>query len=76
MLYVCPTPAQVLVAPAIKPGCAGMLDTVTASVRTIEFPQALVAITVMLPACALEPAVAAMLAVVEDPDQPVGNVQV
>lgn len=65
-----------LVAPAMKPGCAGMLDTVTARVRTIELPQALEAITVMLPACALAPAVAAMLAVVEEPDQPVGSVHV
>jgi hypothetical protein len=56
------------------PGCAGVADGVTAKVAAVEDPQALLAVTVTLPAVAL--GVAEILVVVEVPVQPPGNVQV
>ena len=56
------------------PGCAGIAVTVTASVRTALLPQALFALTVMLPPAL--PAVAAMEVEVEVPVHPGGSVHV
>ena len=65
---------QIVVDPEIEPGFAGIELTVTASVCTADEPQALFAVTEMVPP--VEPAVAGMLLVAEDPDQPGGNDQV
>ena len=60
--------------PLMTPGCAGKAVTVIANVLTTLLPQALFAVTVMLPLVA--PAVVVMEVVVEEPVQPPGNVQV
>ena len=65
---------QTVLLPLIVPGVAGNGTTVTASVCAIEFPQALLAVTVMLPLVALE--VVLMEVVVELPVHPEGNTQV
>lgn len=56
------------------PGVAGMEFTVTANVCGVEDPQALLAVTVILPLVAL--AVALMLVVVDVPVHPPGNTHV
>ena len=66
-------PWQGVVLPAIVPGCAGNGETATASVRAMPVPQALLAVTVIVPPVA--PTVATMVFVVELPDQPAGKNQ-
>ena len=73
-LNVCAEPEQNEVLPVIAAGCAGTGVTVTASVCAVLVPQALFAVTVMLPPAA--PAVATMELPVEEPLQPEGNVHV
>jgi hypothetical protein len=67
-------PEQIEAFPVIDPGKAGTEFTVIANVCAVEEPQALFALTVMLPLTA--PAVAVILVVVEVPVQPDGNVHV
>ena len=67
-------PEQTVELPVIVPGCDGTGVTVTASVRGVEPPQELFAVTEIFPLVAL--AVALMEVVVELPDQPEGNTQV
>ena len=55
------------------PGVEGVVFTVTARVRTGEEPQALFAVTEMVPLD--DPAVAIIEFVTELPDQPLGKVQ-
>ena len=64
-----------VVAPEMAPGAGGAEPPVTARTLAVDVcPQALVAVTVMLP---LPVAVVTLIeAVVEEPVQPVGNVQV
>ena len=56
------------------PGVAGTVEDVTARLVTGDEPQALLALTVMLPL--LVPVVTLMLFVVEVPVQPLGKVHV
>lgn len=58
----------------MAPGCAGIAFTDTVSVRWVPLPQALFALTEIVPP--EEPGVAEMLVVVEFPLQPEGSVQV
>ena len=60
--------------PEIEPGVAGLVFTVMANVCADDEPQALFAITVMLPA--VEEAVVLIELVVDVPVQPLGMVQV
>jgi hypothetical protein len=60
--------------PVIVPGVAGTSEGVTAKVLAVDAPQALLAITLTLPAVAL--GVAEILVVVEVPVQPPGKVHV
>ena len=55
----------------IVPGCVGIAVTVTDKVLATLVPQLLMAATVMFP---VVPAVAVMVLVVDDPDQPDGKV--
>ena len=75
MEYVCATPLHTVLSPAIAPGAGGAEPAVTARTLAVEtWPQAFVAVTAMLP---LPVAVVAVIeAVVDDPVQPVGSVQV
>ena len=57
--------------PVIVPGCVGIAVTVTANVLATLVPQLLMAATEMFP---VAPAVAVMVLVVDDPDQPEGKV--
>ena len=66
--------AHTLSGPLIGPGIAGVAVKVTASVCAMLFPQALLAVTDMVPPPV--PCVADMLLVVEVPLHPVGKVQV
>ena len=59
--------------PLMAPGVAGVLFTVTLNVRGVDEPQALFAVTDMVPLLAL--AVALMVFVVDVPPQPFGNTQ-
>lgn len=76
MLYVLTLPEQMGVLPVMAPGWgrATLPLTVTANVRGAEEPQALLAVTVIVPLLAL--ATAAIEVVVEVPDHPPGNVHV
>lgn len=65
---------QTDVLPVIVPGCAGTVETPTASVCAGEEPQLLSAVIVMFPARL--PTVALMELVADVPDQPPGNVHV
>ena len=67
-------PAQIVTGPIIVPGIAGIVIIVTAKLAALDDPQALFAITLIVPL--VEPAVVEMLFVVDVPDQPLGNVQV
>ena len=67
-------PLHIAAGPLIVPGVAGAVETVTASVCGDELPQLLFAVTVIAPP--VVPAVAVMLAEVEVPDHPPGNVHV
>ena len=60
--------------PEIAPGIAGMVFTVTDFVCVADEPQALFAVTVIVPLVA--PAIVLMEVVVEEPLQPAGNVHV
>ena len=60
--------------PLIGPGVGSAAEAVTASVLGAELPQELLAVTDTVPP--LEPAVATMLLVVDEPVQPNGNVHV
>ena len=72
-LYVLFVPLQTVALPLIAPGVAGTVFTVTESVCAEEFPQELVAVTLIVP---LEPEVALIVFVVLVPLHPPGNVQV
>jgi hypothetical protein len=65
--------AQTDVRPLIDVGAAGALPGTTAKVRGIEVPQALVAVTEIVPLL-VPAAVVTILFVVELPDHPAGNV--
>lgn len=67
-------PEQTLELPEIVPGVAGIEVTVTVSVCAVDEPQELFADTEIVPP--IEFAVAAMLVVVDVPDQPPGSVHV
>ena len=67
-------PEQIVLLPETVPGCTGAEFTVTAKVWAVELPQALLAVTVILPL--LVPAVAEIELVVLVPDQPPGYVHV
>lgn len=56
------------------PGCAGTVLVVTASVRGVDEPQVLLAVTEIVPPFA--PVVAVIELIVDVPVQPLGNVQV
>ena len=58
----------------MAPGCAGTVVTDTAVVRAAPVPQALFAVTVIVPP--VEPTVAVTVLVVELPDHPDGKNQV
>ena len=60
--------------PAIAPGCTGVGDTVTVSVRGVLAPQALLAVTKIVPPEL--PAVVEMDVDADVPDQPEGRFQV
>ena len=68
------TPLQGVALPLIVPAVAGMVFTVIGKVEAVEFPQPLLAVTEIEPPVELAEVV--MLAEVEVPDQPEGNVQV
>ena len=74
MLYVLELPEQMLVVPLIEPGVAGIVFTTIACDEAVEVPQALLAVTVTLPA--VELAVGVIELVVDVPVQPLGNVHV
>ena len=75
ILYVSLEAEHTSALPAIVPGVPGVdVDTVTAMVRAELLPQALFAVTDMVPPVVL--GVTLILLVVELPVQPVGNVQV
>ena len=65
---------QTLVSPLIEPGIAGAGVTATARVRIGDEPQALFAVTIILPP--ETPAVTVMEVVAELPVQPPGKTQV
>lgn len=67
-------PEHILALPLIVPGVAGALVVATASVCTADEPQALLAVTAMLPLVAL--AAVVIDAVVDVPVQPLGSVHV
>lgn len=67
-------PEQMLVLPVIASGCVGKGLTVMDSVCAEEFPQELLAVTVIFPLTA--PAVAFIELEVELPVQPLGKFQV
>lgn len=67
-------PWQTVVFPPIVPGWAGKAPTVTASVWADEDPQALLAVTMMVPL--LAPGVAVIALLVLLPVHPPGSVQV
>ncbi len=73
-LYVCAEPWVTDVLPVIVPGCPGTEFTVTERVLGELDPQALFAAMETLPP--LAPTVVVMELVVDEPDQPVGNIQV
>lgn len=60
--------------PEIDPGVAGIEFTLIAKLSVFELPQALLAVTVILPPLVF--AVVVILFVVDAPLQPDGNVQV
>ena len=68
------TPEQGLAFPVITPGWAGTGVIVTANVRGGDMPQTLFAVIEIFPP--VEPAVAVILLVAEDPVQPEGKVHV
>ena len=72
--YVTGVPTQKLVVPAIEPGVAGVVSIVSASAEASLAPQALEAVTLMLPPLVL--AVALIEFVDDVPVHPSGNVQV
>ena len=74
MEYVSLVPRQTLVFPVIDAGCAGGTVTFTDIDCAALVPQLLEASTVILPPAV--PAVEFMVAVVELPDQPEGNVHI
>lgn len=74
MLYGLGVPEQMVAVPVMTPGAAGVVFTTIASVAAAELPQALLAVTVMLPP--VELAVAVIELVVDVPVQPLGNVHV
>lgn len=63
-----------LAVPVIVPGCAGTAAMVTESVRGVDAPQVLLAVTEIVPP--FEPVVVVIEFELEVPDQPLGNVQV
>ena len=67
-----PAEEQIVIEPLIGPGAPGPGLTVTESIFTAELPQEFTAVTLTFP---LDPAVALIVLVVEDPDQPPGKVQ-
>lgn len=73
MEYVVAVAWHTVVLPVMVPGWEGVLVTVTGKLEAVEVPQALDAVTVIVP---FVPAVAEMLLVVLVPVHPPGNVQV
>ena len=67
-------PEQMVVVPEIAAGCAGVLLMVTANVCAVLLPQALSAVTVMLPP--VDPTVVVIELVDDVPVHPPGNVHV
>jgi len=74
MLYVFDEPWQTVVSPVIVPGWVGTEVTDTLSVRAVLVPQALDAVTEIVPPDA--PAIASIDVEVELPVHPEGNVHV
>ena len=74
ILYVFELLEQIVAVPLMEPGVAGAVFTTMACDEAAEVPQALVAVTEILPAVAL--AVAVIELVVDVPVQPLGNVHV
>ncbi len=74
MEYVFEEVWQTVVLPVMAPGVAGRVVMLITNVLAAEVPQRLEAVTEMVPPDA--PAVALMLVVVLEPDQPPGSVQV
>jgi hypothetical protein len=74
MEYVCDELWHTLLLPAIAPGCVGVGDTLTFKTLGELAPQALLAVTEILPPAL--PAVAEMEVEVEVPDQPAGRFHV
>ncbi len=72
--YVSWVDAQGVVLPEILPGCAGADVTVATSVRAVDGPQVLFAVTEIVPPAL--PTVVVIELVVLVPVQPLGNVQV
>jgi len=72
--YVLLLPEQMVDEPEIEPGVEGLVFTVMANVCADDEPQALFAVTVMLPA--VEEAVVLIELVADVPVQPLGRVQV
>ncbi len=73
ILKVAWLPLQILSGPLMAPGVAGTAPVVTVNVYAVELPQALLAVTVIVPA---PDGVTLILSAVEVPVQPLGKFQV
>jgi hypothetical protein len=69
-------PGHTAAVPVIVPGVDGILLTVTPKVLVGLFPQLLLAVTLIFPLTAEEPAATVIEFVVDVPVQPLGKVQV